>query len=62
MRSIAVEIAAVNEAMGEIRSGGDAVQASAQELSRLARELTAAADAFKLPPSRAADVSPLRLE
>ena len=61
MRSIAVEIAAVNEAMGDIRSGGDAVQASAQELSRLARELTAAADAFKLPPARAADVAPLRL-
>ena len=47
-KSIAVDIAGVNAALGEVRQGGEQVQVSAAELSKLAERLTALVGQFKV--------------
>ena len=47
-KSMAQDIAGVNAAAGEIRAGGEQVQASAMELSRLAEQLKELVSAFKV--------------
>ena len=47
-KSMAQDIAGVNAAAGEIRDGGEQVQASAMELSRLAEQLKALVGQFKV--------------
>jgi len=51
-RSIAAEIAGVNEVVAEIRSGGEQVERHAGELAQLAGALTGLVEQFKLSPSR----------
>ena len=47
-KNIAQDIAGVNTAVGEIRQGGEHVQASAAELSKLAEQLSAQVAHFKM--------------
>jgi methyl-accepting chemotaxis protein len=47
-KSIASDVAAVNSAVGEIREGGEQVQASAAELSKLAEQLKALVGQYRV--------------
>jgi methyl-accepting chemotaxis protein len=47
-KSIAQDIAQINNAMGDMRSGGEQVQSSAVELSHLAEKLKVTLDQFKI--------------
>jgi methyl-accepting chemotaxis protein len=50
-KSIAQEIAGINSAVGELRHGGEQVQANAVELSQLAEQLRALVGQFKISES-----------
>jgi methyl-accepting chemotaxis protein len=47
-KTIAQDIAGVNVAVGEIRQGGEQVQVSAAELSKLAENLSAQVAQFRM--------------
>jgi methyl-accepting chemotaxis protein len=47
-KSIAQDVAGVNVAVGEIRQGGEQVQGSAAELSKLAEQLKLQVGQFKI--------------
>ena len=47
-RSMAWDLAEVNRAVGEIRSGGEHVQASAEELSRMAEQIQSLVSQFRV--------------
>ena len=47
-KSMAQDVAGVNAAVGEIRQGGEQVQASAMELSNLAEKLKTVVGQFKV--------------
>jgi methyl-accepting chemotaxis protein len=47
-KSIAQDISGVNAALGDVRQGGEHVQASAEELSKLAEHLTALVGQFRV--------------
>ncbi|MEI6035956.1 MAG: hypothetical protein WCS65_16950, partial [Verrucomicrobiae bacterium] len=47
-KSMAHDLAGVNAAVGDIRQGGENVQTSTVELSRVAEQLKATSDRFKV--------------
>jgi methyl-accepting chemotaxis protein len=47
-KSMAKDIAAINDEVGEVRQGGEQVEASAVELSQLAEQLKAIVGQFKV--------------